>query len=87
MPADLPRCMSWVFKDEQTLMQVSKIFEWVSEMLRDPSRTYELISPARRPLAATAGTVAKVCLLSARSASTSICSGAVTDMTRCKICH
>jgi hypothetical protein len=39
------------------------VFEWVSDSLRDPSRIYELITPARRPLVTSAGSVKQADLL------------------------
>lgn len=42
---------------------MSRIFEWVSDSLRDPARTYELITPARRPLVTSAGTLRQADLL------------------------
>lgn len=41
----------------------SRVFEWVSDSLRDPSRIYELITPARRPLVTSAGSVKQADLL------------------------
>lgn len=43
--------------------QVSRIFEWVSDALRQPGRTYELITPARRPLVTSAGNLKQADLL------------------------
>jgi hypothetical protein len=39
------------------------VFEWMSYSLRDPSRIYELITPARRPLVTSAGSVKQADLL------------------------
>lgn len=39
------------------------MFEWVTDALRDPGRTYELITPIRRPLVTANGTVAQADLL------------------------
>lgn len=42
---------------------VTAIFEWVSDSLRDPSLTYELILPTRRPLVSSMGRVSDADLL------------------------
>ena len=42
---------------------VTAIFEWVSDCLRDPSATYELILPTRRPLVTSMGRVSDADLL------------------------
>lgn len=44
---------------------VTAIFEWVSDSLRDPGQTYDLILPSRRPLEASMGTVSEADLLPA----------------------
>ena len=44
-------------------LQASRVFQWVSDSLRDPSRIYELITPARRPLVTSAGSVKQADLL------------------------
>lgn len=42
---------------------VTAVFEWVSDCLRDPSLTYELILPTRRPLVTSMGRVSEADLL------------------------
>lgn len=42
---------------------VTAIFEWVSDSLRDPSLTYELILPTRKPLVTSTGRVSDADLL------------------------
>ncbi len=42
---------------------VTAIFEWVSDCLRDPSSTYELILPTRKPLVTSMGRVSEADLL------------------------
>ncbi|KAL0035323.1 hypothetical protein WJX77_000882 [Trebouxia sp. C0004] len=42
---------------------VTTVFEWVSDCLRDPSLTYELILPTRRPLVTSMGRVSEADLL------------------------
>ena len=42
---------------------VSAIFEWVSDSLRDPGLTYELILPTRQPLVTSMGRVSDADLL------------------------
>lgn len=44
-------------------LQVAHIFGWVTDALRDPGHTFELITPERRPLVTSAGTVARAGLL------------------------
>ena len=39
------------------------MFEWLTDCLRDPSGTYELITPARRPLVTSLGTIRTADLL------------------------
>jgi len=39
------------------------VFEWLTDCLRDPSGTYELITPTRRPLVTSMGTVRAADLL------------------------
>ena len=39
------------------------MFEWLTDCLRDPSGTYELITPTRRPLVTSMGTVRAADLL------------------------
>ena len=39
------------------------MFEWLTDCLRDPSGTYELITPARRPLVTSMGTIRAADLL------------------------
>ena len=42
---------------------VTAVFEWVSDCLRDPSLTYELILPTRRPLVTSMARVSEADLL------------------------
>ena len=42
---------------------MTAVFEWVSDSLRDVSMTYELLSPGRKALSPTMGTVAQADLL------------------------
>lgn len=51
--------------------QVSEVFTWVTDALRDPSQTFDLISPSRKPLKSSDGSVthadlAPSCLLTFR---------------------
>ena len=43
---------------------VTAIFEWVSDSLRDPSLTYDLILPSRKPLVTSMGRLSDADLLS-----------------------
>lgn len=51
--------------------QVSEVFTWVRDALRDPGQAYDLITPSRKPLVASDGSVTKAdlapsCLLTFR---------------------
>ena len=43
--------------------QVAAVFEWLTDCLRDPGGTYDLITPARRPLVTSLGTIRSADLL------------------------
>lgn len=42
---------------------VAAIFEWLTDSLRDPGATYDLIGPDRKPIAASMGSIRKAQLL------------------------
>ena len=46
-----------------TCAQVAAVFEWLTDCLRDAGGTYELITPTRRPLVTSMGTVRAADLL------------------------
>ena len=50
-------------KRKAVCAQVAAVFEWLTDCLRDPGGTYELITPTRRPLVTSMGTVRTADLL------------------------
>lgn len=46
---------AWLQGEFNAQEPVTAIFEWVSDSLRDPSLTYDLILPSRKPLVTSMG--------------------------------